>query len=95
MKRVVSVVETDGDGLVSLMGKRVQLWCMNYIYAGVLVGVNEKDVALRDAGVVYETGELRGDEASDLQLLPGPEWFVRTAAIESYGLAQGAKDASE
>ena len=69
-----------------MLGERVALWCGNYIYAGKLVGVNDTDVLLEDASVVYETGELCASEWANAQKLPGP-WYVRTAAIESYGAA--------
>lgn len=49
-----------------------------------LAGVNETDVLLHDAAVVYETGELCATAWKDAQNLPGP-WYVRTASIESYG----------
>lgn len=31
-----TIVETTGGGLEGLLGERVAIWCMNYIYAGVL-----------------------------------------------------------
>ena len=52
MKKVVNVVEVEGEGLVKLMGENVMLFCLNYIYSGKLVGVNEKDVLLEDASIV-------------------------------------------
>ena len=41
MKRLVNVVEVDNEGLVGLMGQRVTLFCLNYIYTGKLTGVND------------------------------------------------------
>ena len=41
MKKLVNVTEVEGEGLTKLMGERVTLFCMNYIYTGKLVGVNE------------------------------------------------------
>lgn len=82
MKKIIE--EFGGEGLQALRGERVALWCANYIYAGKLVSVNETDVLLDDAKVVYETGELCAKGWKDAQPLPGP-WYVRTAAIESYG----------
>ena len=82
MKKIIDEVE--GEGLAKLLGERVVLWCANYIYTGKLVGVNETDVLLEDAAVVYETGELCATGWKDAQKLPGP-WYVRTASIESYG----------
>jgi hypothetical protein len=81
MKKLVEQVE--GEGLESLLGEKVQLWCMNYIYTGKLIGVNDKDVLLTEAKVVYETGALDADAWSDAQPLPH-DLYVRTAAIESY-----------
>jgi hypothetical protein len=86
MKKIVTVQEVEGEGLVALIGQNVQLWCLNYIYSGKLVGVNDKVVCLENAGVVYETGELMG-KFKDFQSLPGKEWFVMTGVIESFGLA--------
>ena len=51
----------EGAGLETLMGERVTLFCLNYIYTGKLVGVNSSCVLLEEAAIVYETGEL-GDK---------------------------------
>ena len=85
MKKLVNVAEVEGEGLVKLMGERVTLFCMNYIYTGKLVGVNDTCVLLEDAGIVYETGDLTTKSWKDMQKLPG-EWYVSTSAIESFGL---------
>jgi len=83
MKRLIEDVE--GEGLVSLMGQRVTLFCVNYIYTGKLVGVNETDVKLTDAAIVYETGSFNEPTWKDVQSLPN-DHYVRTSSIESYGL---------
>lgn len=85
MKQVVQVVEVSGEGLESLLGKRVTLFCVNYIYTGELQGVNDRFVKLSNAGIVYETGPLTTGGWKDMQPLPG-EWYVQTASIESYGV---------
>ena len=82
MKKIVQEVE--GEGLVALLGKQVTLWCECYIYAGTLVGVNDDDVLLKDAKIVYETGKLREPGFVNAEALPS-DWYVRTAKIESYG----------
>jgi len=82
MKKIVEDVA--GEGLESLLGENVTLWCECYIYAGKLVGVNEAEVLLENASVVYETGPLTQPGFKDAQGLPGP-WYVRVAKIESYG----------
>lgn len=85
MKKVVKVIEVDGEGLEALMGERVTLFCLNYIYTGKLVGVNAAFVKLEAAAIVYETGPLGDKKWLDAQELPG-DWYVQISAIESFGL---------
>ena len=82
MKKIVQEVE--GEGLDKLLGERVTLFCANYIYTGILTGVNERCVLLTDAAVVYETGPFGDKKWKDAQELPS-EWYVRCDAIESFG----------
>jgi len=56
---------------------------MNYIYSGTLIGVNDCELKLTNAKVVYETGELDADAWSDAQPIPR-DLFVRLSAVESY-----------
>jgi hypothetical protein len=83
MKKLVSVQEVSGEGLEALLGEYIDVWCLNYIYSGKLVGVNSADILLEDAVVVYETGELTASSFKNAQRLPNPR-YIRTAAIESY-----------
>jgi hypothetical protein len=82
MRKIVQEVE--GEGLDKLLGERVTLFCANYIYTGVLAGVNETCVLLTSAAIVYETGPLNDKKWKDAQDLP-EEWYVQTSAIESFG----------
>lgn len=84
MKKIMSVVEVEGEGLIGLLGERITLFCMNYFYTGVLAGVNKDDVLLTDASIVYETGPFNDPKWKDAQKLPG-DIYVRIAAIEAYG----------
>jgi len=83
MKKLIEEVE--GEGLISLMGQRVTLFCVNYIYTGKLIGVNDTDVKLSDASIVYETGAFDEDAWKDAQALPN-DHYVRTSSVESYGI---------
>lgn len=94
MKRMVEVEEVvpgdekiveSEDGFMSLMGQRITLFCLNYIYTGKLVGVNSASVLLEDAAIVFETGEFTNKKWADAQPLPN-EWYVATVSIESYGV---------
>lgn len=83
MKRIVE--EVSGEGLDKLLGERITLFCMNYIYTGKLSGVNEKCVLLTEASIVYETGSFTDKSWKDAQPLPG-DWYVSTNSIESFGV---------
>ena len=68
-----------------LMGQRITLFCMNYIYTGKLVGVGMTCVKLSDPAIVYETGAFSDKAWKDAQPLPN-DLYVSTAAIESFGI---------
>jgi hypothetical protein len=78
------VEEVNNEGLDKLLGERITLFCLNYIYTGKLVGVNNDCVLLSDAAIVYETGEFGNKTWKDAQALPY-DWYVSKAAIESFG----------
>lgn len=81
MKKIIEETE---EGLERLLGENVWLWCVNYTYAGRLVGVSDREAKLADAHIVYETGELCGEGFKNSQKLPG-DHFVCLSAVESYG----------
>jgi hypothetical protein len=82
------LVETkDVLGLEDLMGQRITLFCMNYIYTGKLIGVNTTCVKLSDPAIVYETGAFSDKAWKDAQPLPN-DLYVSTAAIESFGVVK-------
>ena len=80
----ILVKEADSEGLESLLGKRVTLFCAAYIYTGKLIGVNQTCVKLEDASIVYETGELTTSSWKDAQKLP-KDWYVQLSSVESFG----------
>lgn len=79
------VKEVEGEGLESLIGQNITLFCGVYIYAGKLVGVNDVCVKLDAAKIVYETGELSSGGWKDAQPLPA-SWYVTRGSIESFGI---------
>jgi len=83
VKKVVQVTEVEGEGLVGLLGQRVVLYCLNYIYTGTLTGVNQTCVLLEDAAIVYETGAHDAKKFADAQHV-GQDLYVSTGAIESF-----------
>lgn len=83
MKKLVQVQEVDGEGLMGFMGQRITLFCLNYIYTGTLVGINDTCVKLDDAAIVYETGEFSDKAWKDAQKLPHA-CYVMLACVESY-----------
>lgn len=84
MKKLVKVEEVQGEGLVGLMGEQVTLFCLNYIYTGKLVGVNDEFIKLEKASVVYETGPFSDSKFKDSQALPH-DWYIQLSSVESYG----------
>lgn len=82
MKKIIEQVE--GEGLESLLGENITVFCECYIYSGKLVGVNEHDILLSEAHIVYETGELNKSEFTDAQPFKHYQ-YIRIAKIESYG----------
>jgi len=81
----VEVIEVENEGLVSLIGKTITLFCAVYIYTGKLVGVNDKYVKLENPKIVYETGAFTSSDWKDAQALPN-EFYVMTGMIESFGI---------
>jgi hypothetical protein len=85
MKMVKFIEENNDEGLASLHGKRVTLFCMNYIYTGDLVGINDVQVKLDNPAIVYETGSFTDKSWKDAQSLPH-SIYVRLSAVESYSI---------
>jgi hypothetical protein len=83
MKKLVNVQEVEGEGLISLMGEKVILFCMNYFYAGTLVGVNDDVVLLEDGGIVFETGPYTDSKWKDFQKIGSP-LYVSISSIEAF-----------
>lgn len=88
MKKIVSVVEVENEGLISLMGQHVLIYAMSYIYCGTLSGVNSECILLEDAKLVYETGAFDKKDYTDAQSLPGKKIYIMKANIEAFGLGK-------
>ena len=71
-------------GLSYLVGKQITLFCVNYIYTGKLMEVNDFDVVLSNPAIVYETGPLKTKKWKDAQNFPN-DWHVHRSSIESFG----------
>ena len=83
MKKLVQVENVEAEGLMALMGQRVTLFCMNYIYTGLLAGVDDSCVCLEDAGIVFETGDFSHKDWKDYQKLPNSV-YVQLSAVEAF-----------
>ena len=85
MKLVIDTKETgQKEGLESLLGEKVVLLCMNYFYTGELIGVNDKEVKLKNPSIIYETGEWSASTWKDAQKLPVENAYVFMDKIETY-----------
>ena len=79
-----TIVEEEG-GLITFMGKKVLLQCMNYNYTGVLVGVNTTCVELEKGQVVFDTGPYTSDTMKFSEPVhKGRSLFVMMNTIESF-----------
>ena len=86
MRKIVE--EVNEEGLESMLGERITLLCMNYIYTGKLVGVNATCVLLESPAIVYETGAWSEKGYKDAQALPS-RLYVNLTAIEAFGPLKG------
>lgn len=84
MKKLVTVSEVENEGFMALMGKRITIFSLNYIYTGDLIGVNDTCVLLENPAIVYETGPFNTKDWKDAQKLPN-NLYVQMACIESFG----------
>jgi len=87
MKQLVKVQEIEGEGFMALMGQTVTLFCMNYIYAGTLVGVNEEYIKLENGHIVYETGAFNQPDFKDAQKV-SDELYIIKSSIESFSVGK-------
>jgi len=87
MEKLVTTVETGESAFESLFGEVITIFCLNYIYTGKLIGVNDTCVLLQDPKIVYETGSFSDKDWSDAQSLPN-ELYVSYSCIESFGIVK-------
>jgi len=85
MKVLVETKEVTEEGIISLLGKNVEIWSGIYIYAGKLVGVNEKCIKLANPHVVYETGAFSDRKYKDAQHMAREFHYVTMNFLESFG----------
>jgi len=84
MKKIMTVTEVEGEGLISLLGETVLLMCMNYFYTGKLSGVNDNCVLLDNCSIVYETGAWNSTTGFKNAQLIGDGHYVMISSIESF-----------
>lgn len=83
MKKIIEC--EDQEGLLAFLGEPITVYCMNYIYTGTLIGVNDTYIKLdkKDACIVYETGPLTDAKFKDAQKC-GRDRYVMIQAIETF-----------
>lgn len=85
MKVLVETKEVAEEGFLCLLGKNVEVFCGIYIYAGKLVGVNDKCIKLANPHLVYETGGFLDKKYKDAQIMGREFHYIATGFIESFG----------
>jgi hypothetical protein len=53
-----------------LIGKKYLFWCVRYHFFGEVTAVNQKFITLKNAQVIFESGEYENKKPSDGQKLP-------------------------
>jgi hypothetical protein len=79
------LIEVDEEGLEALIGEQVTFYCINYIYTGTLVGVNDTCIKLENPAIVYETGPHNDKNWKDAQKLPN-DLYITRCSIESFSI---------
>lgn len=87
MKKLVKVEEVEREGFFALMDETITVFCMNYIYAGKLVGVNTKFIKLENAHIVYETGSFSDKKFKDAQKV-SDNLYIQLNSVESYAVTK-------
>ena len=82
MKVLTKVTEIEGEGLPSLLGKKVMLRTVGFTYSGVLIGVNDTCVKLEQPATVFDTD--KGNVPSDFSPMKWPVWYVQLGALEGF-----------
>lgn len=85
MKVLVETKEIQEEGFMALLGKNIEVFCGIYIYAGKLVGVNDKCIKLSNPHIVYETGGFLDKKYKDAQPMGRESHYIVTGFIESFG----------
>lgn len=83
MKVLQTVIDTDNEGFMALLGETITVWGVNYVWTGKLVGVNTNQIKLENAQLVFETGAFTAIKWKDAESLPHPV-YVMMSALEAY-----------
>jgi hypothetical protein len=84
MKKFGRITEVEGEGLTSLLGQDVILFCLDRIYTGKLSGVSDSDVLLEDAEIANDSAHVVYQVVGRFTVKLPNAIYVRTSAIESY-----------
>lgn len=87
MKKIVEV--TQPSAFEELLGKNVVIYACRFIYTGILTGVDAQTLVLKDAQIIYDTGEHAQPKKQWTNVEPcwSNVWHVQIASIESFGLS--------
>lgn len=72
------------EDMKDLVGEKYAFQCARYIYHGKVSNVTGSHIVLKDAAIVYDTGELDASQASDRQVMPFKTVNIMRQAIESF-----------
>jgi hypothetical protein len=83
------IVESDSNAFDSLLGKKIVVYACRFIYTGILEACDNTTLLLKDAKIVYDTGEHTSPKKAWANVEPcwSSDWHVQIASIESFGLS--------
>lgn len=67
--------------LSEMIGDPVFLMCIRFSYRGTIVSVSDEGIVLKDAFVIFNTGNLSNKKAVNEEALPGLN-FIASDSIE-------------
>ena len=85
MKKLVEVIEVENEGFTKLLGETVTFYCANYIYHGVLTGINETCLLIKNPSIIYDTGPHDKD-FENIQSMHMNELYINKSFVESFGV---------
>jgi hypothetical protein len=79
------LVEDANEGMESLLGETVTIFCANYFYTGKLSGVNDDCIKIDEPEIVYDTGSWSKKAYENTERMVALDsLYIQKNAIEAF-----------